>query len=276
MNKLFDHLKAPKIFEPGPNEIWTDPLMSKLVHEEHLDPNTPGGSANDLFINKSVAFIQDIAPSSTFKKIIDLGCGPGFYCQKLAEKGYEVTGIDFSQNSIRFAEEKARIENLDIEYRVDNFFNWNETNKYDVALLIYYTFSSLSPDERNKLLQKVHNSLKKGGLLIIDGFSENVFNKFKEEQTWSFSKKESILSKDSHLGFMQNLIYPNKVTLTKTTILIEDENPRTYHYWYQYFSKDTLEKETSNVGFKTKGIYSDISSLEFDEESDSIAFVLEK
>jgi 2-polyprenyl-3-methyl-5-hydroxy-6-metoxy-1,4-benzoquinol methylase len=34
-------------------------------------------------------------------EIADFGCGPGLYTEKLAERGATVTGIDFSENSIR-------------------------------------------------------------------------------------------------------------------------------------------------------------------------------
>ncbi|MBS3678769.1 class I SAM-dependent methyltransferase [Ornithinibacillus massiliensis] len=275
-NLLFEHLKKPEVFEPSPDDIWTDPLMSSLVMDEHLDLNTPGGSANDKFIEKCVNFIAEIAPPNRYEKVIDLGCGPGLYCKKLARKGYEVTGIDFSESSIRYAEEQAEEENIHIKYRVENILNWEETNKYDLALLIYYTYSSLNKQEREKVLKNIYNSLNKGGILIIDGFSANVYEDFKEEQIWSFNKKQSKLSTEPHLGFIQNLKYPNLVTLTKTTVLLNNIPPKTYSYWYQYYSKSSFENETSIAGFKTKGIYMDVSGEKYSKDGNSIALVVEK
>lgn len=273
---LFEHLKKPDVFEPSPNDIWTDSLMSNLVMQEHLDPDTPGGSANNQFIEKSANFIAEISPPNKYEKVIDLGCGPGLYCRNLAEKGYQVTGIDLSENSIRYAEKQAEKENLDIEYRVEDILDWEETNKYDIALLIYYTYSALSQQERRRILENIYNSLNKGGLLILDGFSANVYNEFKEEQIWSFNKKQSMLSTEPHLGFIQRLKYSDLVTLTKTTVLLKDASPKTYSYWNQYYTKNTIEEETSNAGFKTKGIYSDASGEAYSADGNSIALVVEK
>lgn len=184
--------------------------------------------------------------------------------------------MDFSESSIRYAEKQAEKENLDIEYRVEDILEYEGTNKYDIALLIYYTYSSLNEKERGGILENIYNSLNKGGVLIIDGFSANVYNDFKEEQIWSFNKKQSLLSTEPHIGFIQKLKYSDLVTLTKTTVLLEDASPKTYSYWNQYYTKNTIEKETSDAGFKTKGIYSNVSGDEYSEDGNSIALVVEK
>lgn len=47
------------------------------------------------------------------KKILDLGCGPGFYLKKLKKKGAKIKGIDLSKELIRIAKQ----ENPDIEIK---------------------------------------------------------------------------------------------------------------------------------------------------------------
>jgi len=44
--------------------------------------------------------------------ILDLGCGPGLYAERFAIKGHKVTGIDFSENSIKYAKKSAAENNL--------------------------------------------------------------------------------------------------------------------------------------------------------------------
>jgi len=45
------------------------------------------------------------------KRILDLGCGPGFYLNKLSKKGAKVKGIDFSKELIKIArEENPKVE----------------------------------------------------------------------------------------------------------------------------------------------------------------------
>ena len=54
--------------------------------------------------------------------ILDLGCGPGLYASEFAMRGHSVTGIDFSAESIRFAEENA-VPGLDIRFRNEDYLN---------------------------------------------------------------------------------------------------------------------------------------------------------
>jgi len=45
------------------------------------------------------------ACGSDKKTILDIGCGAGRFCIPLAERGMDVTGVDYSNEMIRMAEE---------------------------------------------------------------------------------------------------------------------------------------------------------------------------
>jgi len=40
-------------------------------------------------------------------RVLDVGCGEGFYAIYLASKGFDVTGIDISRNAIKLARAKS-------------------------------------------------------------------------------------------------------------------------------------------------------------------------
>jgi len=276
MNEIFEHLQAPNIFESSPHNYWTNSLMTNMILQAHLDQDNPGGSRNNSFINKSINFIKQIKPPSNVKKVADLGCGPGLYCEKLAYQGYKVTGYDISENSLRYAKKIAEENKLDIEYRQEDILNINSTNEYDVVLLIYYIYGSMKLEERKKILRKIYNSLKKGGVLILDVSSENSLQNFTEEQIWSFSKTNNPLSKQPYIAFRQALNYPDSVTLEQTTLLFQKNKPITFYIWNKSFTKNNLIEETNDIGFKTKGVYSDVSGEVYNPNSTEIAIVLEK
>ena len=54
------------------------------------------------------ALIRDYVPHSGSLKILDAGCGPGFFPIILGEEGHEVTGIDITENMISCAEERVK------------------------------------------------------------------------------------------------------------------------------------------------------------------------
>jgi len=62
------------------------------------------------------------ALSKKIVSILDVGCGPGVYCDRLAKKGYTVTGIDYSEEMIRIAKEKY--QNIpNINFQVGNGYD---------------------------------------------------------------------------------------------------------------------------------------------------------
>lgn len=152
MEKLLEIAKNPEPFEKGTQEIWLDPDRADLVLKSHFDENIPGGSRESSFIDGTVDFINKIAPVEKFKKVIDLGCGPGLYSQRLAIQGYDVVGVDFNEKSIEYAISDARKKGLTIDYRIENITNIESQNEFDLALLIYQIYSVFSPEDRKKFL----------------------------------------------------------------------------------------------------------------------------
>lgn len=276
MDEIFELLKPPKIYEEGSSEYWTNPLLMERILKGHLNENIPGGSKSNSFMEDSISFITNIVPKTKYPEVIDLGCGPGLYCQKLARIGYKVTGIDISSNSIRYAKGVANNENLSINYRVQNILDLKETNKYDIALLIYHIYGSFSPNNRKRLVHNVYKSLKKGGIFIIDVASEVSLQDYNEKKTWDFVHTNEALPKESQLSLRQDVIYPDNVLLKQTNILIKNQFPMTFNIWEQYFKKDCLIKEFSQVGFEIKGIYSDVCGKQYNKGNEEIAIVLEK
>ncbi|WP_096438294.1 class I SAM-dependent methyltransferase [Alteribacter populi] len=275
MNNLLNHLHVPSRFEQADNAFWQDPYISKRLLEAHLSSDTEGASRSFAFIDKSIDFIQQVAPKKSYQKVLDLGCGPGLYSERLAKKGYTVKGIDFSENSIRYAKEQAKKLDFDIEYRHENYMELNDSNIYDLALLIYCDYGALATDDRSKLLFNIWNSLKNGGQLLLDVFSQKIFDQFKEEQYWSFNENGGFWSKDSYVSIGRNLKYPDRVTLEQTTV-VTDDKIETYNIWHQFFTKELFIKEVTAVGFTVKEIYDDVSGETGNGGDKTIALLLEK
>lgn len=62
--------------------------------------------------------ILDNAPQKDDLKILDVGCGPGFFSIILSEAGFDVTGIDLSANMIKEAEKNAEAMETDPSFKV--------------------------------------------------------------------------------------------------------------------------------------------------------------
>jgi len=66
-------------------------------------------------LKKTAAFVTQAVPDFRrhgIKNVLDLGCGAGRHCVSLAQKGFEVVGVDISGSALRLASKWAKDESL--------------------------------------------------------------------------------------------------------------------------------------------------------------------
>lgn len=97
---------------------------------------------------------------------LDIGCGPGNESILLAKQGFNVTGIDISENAIAKARERAITEKVNVEFIATDILDFKPINQYDFVL-DRACFHFLGPEERQKYIQVVTNSLNQNGLFLL-------------------------------------------------------------------------------------------------------------
>jgi SAM-dependent methyltransferase len=99
-------------------------------------------------------------------RILDVACGKGRHSIYLASKGFEVTGIDISEESIREALQNSR--DL-LEFYVHDMRLPFRTNYYDFVFNFFTSFGYFrTTREHDQALQTFAKALKKKGVLVID------------------------------------------------------------------------------------------------------------
>ncbi len=244
--------------------------------EYHLNEDIDLSSRNREFIERSVGWIVLHFGVKEGTKIADFGCGPGLYTIRFAEKGANVTGIDFSQNSIEYAKNAAAQKGLNIKYTVQNYLEFESESQFDLITMIMCDFCALSPVQRKNMLSKFYKNLNPGGAVLLDVHSLNMFNEGKEVATYEKNYLNSFWSKDDYYCFLNTFKYEDeKVILDKYTI-VEGSRIRTVYNWLQNFSCESLGQEFENCGFEIEKYYSDIAGTPYDTESMEIAVIAKK
>jgi SAM-dependent methyltransferase len=276
LNELFKYLKKPDLYEQSTSEFWDDEHISKGMLEAHLNPNWEAASRCHNFIDKSVEWICQIAPSSTNRNLLDLGCGPGMYTERLYNKGYKITGIDFSKRSINYAKEKAQERNHDINYIYKNYMEIDYKNEFDLLILIYCDFAVLSDSNREVLLKKIYDSLKPGGKFVFDVFTLKEFEDKKENKTWYISKESGFWKPEKHICLESRFIYEGDVSLEQYVIIDKDGKADVIRNWFKGYTKDTIINEVKRAGFHKIDIYSDVTGKAYFDTSNTMCIVVEK
>ncbi len=103
-------------------------------------------------------------------KVLDLACGKGRHSIYLNQLGYNVLGVDLSENSIEIANKNA---NNTLHFKVHDMRHPFE-EKYDAILNMFTSFGYFENDEDNlKTLISIKESLSEYGFGVIDFMNVN-------------------------------------------------------------------------------------------------------
>ncbi len=98
-------------------------------------------------------------------KILDAGCGEGYLCRLLAQKGHYLTGLDFCPQFIESARQLEKKRPLGIKYLVKDFRKTGLAAASFDAVVCHQTIHEINNPQ--KAFQEFSRLLKKGGKLIL-------------------------------------------------------------------------------------------------------------
>jgi 2-polyprenyl-3-methyl-5-hydroxy-6-metoxy-1,4-benzoquinol methylase len=278
---LFDELREinekPEPFQYyTAGDLWTDEHTSKKMLEYHLNESIDVSSRNARFIDRSVTWITDHFRLNSGAEVVDFGCGPGLYANRLASKNIKVTGIDFSRRSIDYARQQALTNHLPTDFIHKNYLEFESKGQFDLITMIMCDFCALSPAQRKNMLGKFRGLLKPDGKVLLDVYSLNAFDQKQEMSAYELNQMNNFWSPDDYYSFINTFRYDDaKVTLDKYTI-VEKDRKRVVYNWLQYFSVESLKKEFEENGLIVEEVYSDVAGRGYKPESLEFAVVAKK
>jgi 2-polyprenyl-3-methyl-5-hydroxy-6-metoxy-1,4-benzoquinol methylase len=121
------------------------------------------------FPNRS--FLERVLPPLTqadVSRVLEYGCGTGPAACFLAERGYDVLGIDLVPDAIDIARRHAVERELSVRFDVQDICLWNEEpEQYDVILDSFCLQSIVLDDDRARVLDGVRRRLEPGGRYVL-------------------------------------------------------------------------------------------------------------
>jgi 2-polyprenyl-3-methyl-5-hydroxy-6-metoxy-1,4-benzoquinol methylase len=110
-----------------------------------------------------VAEVADLVPG----RALDLACGEGQNSRWLAELGWNVTGVDFSEVAIAKASQRAAEQKIDVEFLCADLLEYTPApTTFDLVLVFYLQIPAI---ERRLVLERAASTLVPGGTFLLVG-----------------------------------------------------------------------------------------------------------
>ena len=270
IDKLFDLLQKPLLWQRGTVPFWDDEHISKGMLEAHLNPDWDAASRKHSIIDNSVKWLSTVIPAGG--KILDIGCGPGLYTKRLSDLGYDVTGIDYSKRSIKY----AKSQDCKTQYIYQNYLELDYINVFDAITLIYCDYPALIPDEQKILLEKVYKALKPGGLFILDVNTDKYFAKLSNRTSWYVCENGGYWSPEPYICLESTYLYENNTVAADQYVIVTNNGVKRYINWFIEYSIEKLSSEVSPFGFRIKNVYDDVWGSPYTGEAETPGFILER
>lgn len=171
----------------------SDEVLASIYHENYfLGSDTEAGRAHAASLKRATAAIyldqiQSVIQPGKSMRILEVGCGSGDFLVEAAARGFDVSGIEYSDSAVRTANSrlgreavlKGSIETVDLP---ENYF--------DLAAFFDVIEHVRAPPA---FIRHVHRCLKPGGLAAIVTPSLNSFSRKLLGHSWMEYKTEHLL-----------------------------------------------------------------------------------
>lgn len=123
----------------------------------------------DIPYDHYVNWVKKYAPPTDYPTLLDVGCGVGTLSLKFFAEGYNVSGLDISEEMLTIANEKFQSENVHIPLYLMSMDEMEGFFDLDVIVIpidsINYLLDEISVKET---FERIYQALKKGGQLFFD------------------------------------------------------------------------------------------------------------
>ena len=139
-----------------PQEMWD---------KRFATPEYVFGEAPNAFLVSQAALLGK-------GQALALADGEGRNSVWLAQQGFSVDAFDFSTPAVEKAKALAAKHQVQVNVTCTDWqsFDW-KTAHYNLVAGVFFQFAT--PDERAALFEKIKQSLKPGGIVLIQGYGKN-------------------------------------------------------------------------------------------------------
>jgi len=191
-------------------------------------------------------YIQELKALNV-KRVLDIGCGSGGFMLKAKEAGFEIVGIDISEEMVKHTTQKG------LEAYHKDLCDFS--GEFDACVAIFDVINYMNKEYLKEFLGCVKNVLKKDGYFLFD---VNTLHGFED------IAQGTLAVEDENIFGVLDSVFENSVMETKITVFEKDIEcyKKEEGSILQYFHKNQEIKKITTLKFDKKidiHLYSDFS-----------------
>ncbi len=274
--QLVDFFARPEPFSRyTTRRLWTDAHVARQMLAAHLDPGHDLASRRPATIDGFVSWL-DGRIGLAGRRVLDIGCGPGLYCERMARRGAYVTGLDFSAHSLAHARRSATAAGLSVAYRDADYLVDPLPGPVDLVTLIYGDYCALSPDRRRLLLGRIAEILAPGGRFVLDLFSPGQFAALREVEGFAHHRDGGFWAEGDHYVFNAAFLYPEASISLERYLVVRPEESFEICNWMQYYTPSAIAAELAAAGYRASGALDFATGTPWQASATAFAVVAER
>jgi len=126
------------------------------------------------------------------RRVLDIACGTGPHLVRLAERGYEMAGLDLSSKNIEFLGERLADKGLEANLVVGDMTDFRLRRPVDAAICMQDSQGHLLTNAQLIAhLRCVAGALRRGGLYVFDRYMASSWTN--PARSWSWSRRRGRL-----------------------------------------------------------------------------------
>ncbi|GAB5538239.1 MAG: class I SAM-dependent methyltransferase [Salibacteraceae bacterium] len=235
-------------------ETWFDTRYYHLLYQ-HRDENEA-----HRFIDALLSFLTP----KKHAKFLDVACGKGRHSIQINAAGFEVVGVDLSNNSIASAREH---ENDRLEFRVQDIRESLGDTEFDYALNLFTSFGYFDTrQEHLRALCNIYQALKDDGVFVLD-----YLNKKHVEQ--NFSEYQTLEIDGVHFEINKSI---DGEHISKKIMVSDGNEEHHYEERVMAFSKSDLIGLVREAGFSISSMHGDYNLNPSTDDAPRVIIIAKK
>lgn len=204
--------------------------------------------------------------------VLDLGCGTGSLTEILAKKGYDMIGIDNSEDMLQIAMEKRADSGLDILYLLQDMREFELYGTVAAVVSICDSMNYLTDyEDLVQTLKLVNNYLDPQGVFIFD---MNTVHKYRD-----LIGDRTIAEARDECSFIWDNDYDpeTKINEYDLTLFIQEEEDLYRRFVETHYQKayelEEVKRAIAEAGMEFVAVYDAFTRKAPDENSERVYFV---